>query len=129
MPLYEYECQVCGVRFERQQLITDDALKTCPECGGEVRRVTHPTGIIFKGKGFYATDNRKAGSSTGAEAGEESEGVERRISSERREELERQIAELKRRWPAHSVPPTMLQQLDELEEESEREVNKAAEKK
>jgi ribosome-associated translation inhibitor RaiA len=51
------------------------------------------------------------------------------MSRERVEELERQIAELKRRWPAHSVPPTMLQQLDELEEELEREVNKAAEKK
>ena len=64
MPLYEYECQVCGVRFERQQLFTDDAIKTCPECGGEVRRVIHTAEIVFKGKGFYATDNRKAGSST-----------------------------------------------------------------
>jgi putative FmdB family regulatory protein len=64
MPLYEYECQACGVRFERQQLITDDAIETCPECGGDVRRVIHPTEIVFKGKGFYATDNRKAGSST-----------------------------------------------------------------
>jgi len=43
------------------------------------------------------------------------------MSSERIEELEKQIAELKSRWPAHSVPPTMLQQLDELEEELERE--------
>jgi len=51
------------------------------------------------------------------------------MGSERIEELERQIAELKRRWPAHSVPPTMLQQLDELEEELEREVNKAAKEK
>jgi putative FmdB family regulatory protein len=64
MPLYEYECRVCGVRFERQQSITEDAIKTCPECGGEVRRVIHPVGIVFKGKGFYATDNRKARSST-----------------------------------------------------------------
>jgi hypothetical protein len=51
------------------------------------------------------------------------------MSSERIKELERQIAELKRRWPAHSVPPTMLQQLDELEEELESEMNKAAEEK
>ena len=51
------------------------------------------------------------------------------MSSERIEELERQIAELNRRWPAHSVPPTMLQRLDELEEELESEVNKAAEEK
>lgn len=64
MPLYEYECRVCGVRFERQQSITDDAITICPECGGEVRRVIHPTGIIFKGKGFYATDHRKTGAST-----------------------------------------------------------------
>jgi ribosome-associated translation inhibitor RaiA len=51
------------------------------------------------------------------------------MGRERIEELEKQIAELKRRWPAHSVPSTMLQQLDELEEELERELNKAAEKK
>jgi len=49
------------------------------------------------------------------------------MSSERIEELEKRIAELKRRWPAHSVPPTMLQQLDELEEELERELRKASE--
>jgi hypothetical protein len=46
-------------------------------------------------------------------------------SSQRIEELESQIAELKRRWPAHSVPPTMFQQLEELEEELERELKKA----
>jgi putative FmdB family regulatory protein len=60
MPLYEYECKACGVRFERRQSITDDAVRICPECGGEVRRVIRPAGVIFKGKGFYATDNRKA---------------------------------------------------------------------
>ena len=51
------------------------------------------------------------------------------MSSERIEELEKQIAELKSRWPAHSVPPTMLQQLDELEEALERERKKATEGK
>jgi putative FmdB family regulatory protein len=65
MPLYEYECEACGVRFERRQSITADPLKTCPECGGAVHRLIHPVGIIFKGKGFYVTDNRsKAKSST-----------------------------------------------------------------
>jgi hypothetical protein len=47
------------------------------------------------------------------------------MSSRRIKELEKQIEELKSRWPAHSVPPTMLQQLDELEEELERELGKA----
>lgn len=64
MPLYEYQCDSCGVRFERQQPITDDPVRVCPECGGEVHRLIHPVGVIFKGKGFYVTDNRKAKSST-----------------------------------------------------------------
>ena len=58
MPLYEYQCLACGVRFERRQRITDEPLKVCPECGGEVRRLIQPVGIIFKGSGFYVTDNR-----------------------------------------------------------------------
>lgn len=58
MPLYEYECQACGVRFERRQHINDKPVKICPECGGEVHRLIHPVGIIFKGSGFYVTDNR-----------------------------------------------------------------------
>jgi hypothetical protein len=49
------------------------------------------------------------------------------MNSERIRELEKQIAELKQRWPAHSVPPTMLQQLDELEGELEGELRKATE--
>ncbi len=58
MPLYEYQCQDCGVRFERRQHITDDPVKVCPECGGTVRRLIQPVGVIFKGSGFYVTDNR-----------------------------------------------------------------------
>jgi putative FmdB family regulatory protein len=64
MPVYEYQCNSCGVRFERLQSINDEPVKKCPECGEEVRRLIHPVGIIFKGKGFYVTDNRKAKSST-----------------------------------------------------------------
>ncbi len=58
MPLYEYECESCGVRFERRQHMEDEPVKTCPECGGEVHRLIQPVGIIFKGSGFYVTDNR-----------------------------------------------------------------------
>ena len=58
MPIYEYECQDCGVRFERIQHMSDDPVTVCPECCGEVQRVFHPVGIIFKGSGFYVTDNR-----------------------------------------------------------------------
>ena len=58
MPVYEYECQRCQARFERLQKFSDPPLKTCPECGGEVQRLIHPAGIVFKGSGWYATDNR-----------------------------------------------------------------------
>jgi putative FmdB family regulatory protein len=60
MPIYEYECDSCGYRFERHQSITSEPVQRCPHCGGAVRRVIYPVGIIFKGSGFYATDHRPA---------------------------------------------------------------------
>lgn len=59
MPLYVYKCNNCGVTFECRQSIHDKALVDCPECEGRVRRVLQPVGIVFKGDGFYVTDNRK----------------------------------------------------------------------
>jgi putative FmdB family regulatory protein len=62
MPLYEYECKSCGIRFERMQHFSDEPLRRCPECSGPVHRVIQPVGIIFKGSGFYITDNRQLSS-------------------------------------------------------------------
>jgi putative FmdB family regulatory protein len=59
MPLYEYECESCGVRFERLQHVDEEPVKSCPECGGNVRRLFQPVGIIFKGSGFYVTDHKR----------------------------------------------------------------------
>ncbi|MDF1515903.1 MAG: zinc ribbon domain-containing protein, partial [Anaerolineae bacterium] len=56
MPLYEYKCQECGLRFERRQSFTDKPVTICPDCGGAVVRLIQPAGIIFKGSGFYVTD-------------------------------------------------------------------------
>ena len=58
MPLYEYQCTECGVRFERHQRFQDAPVRTCPECGGTVQRLIGPVGVIFKGSGFYSTDHR-----------------------------------------------------------------------
>jgi putative FmdB family regulatory protein len=58
MPIYEYECEQCGVRFEKLQRMVDSALTDCPECGGHVHRVMQPVGVIFKGSGFYVTDHK-----------------------------------------------------------------------
>ena len=65
MPTYEYECTVCGQHIEVFQRFSEDALTTCGVCGGKLRKVFHPAGIVFKGSGFYATDSRsKAPSGT-----------------------------------------------------------------
>ncbi|MCS6964410.1 FmdB family zinc ribbon protein [Thermoflexus sp.] len=60
MPVYEYECPVCGIRFEKQQRFADPPLETCPEGHPGVRRVFSPAGIIFKGDGWYITESRKS---------------------------------------------------------------------
>ncbi len=62
MPLYEYQCQECGLRFERRQAFSDEPVKTCPDCSGPVERLIQPAGIIFKGSGFYVTDHRSKSS-------------------------------------------------------------------
>ena len=62
MPTYEYLCRVCSHRFETWQKMTDDSLTTCPECGGVIRRVLFPAGVVFKGSGFYKTDHNGSAS-------------------------------------------------------------------
>ena len=68
MPTYQYACTECGDRTEAVQKFTDDALTTCATCGGKLRKVYSPVGIVFKGSGFYRTDSRN-GATAGAPAG------------------------------------------------------------
>jgi putative FmdB family regulatory protein len=65
MPTYEYLCTDCGNRVEVFQRIGDDSPTVCEVCGGPLRKVFHPAGIVFKGSGFYATDSRKARAGAG----------------------------------------------------------------
>jgi putative FmdB family regulatory protein len=59
MPIYTYRCENCGIQFDRQQKFSDPQLTRCPECRKKAsHRVYKPVGIVFKGSGFYATDNR-----------------------------------------------------------------------
>lgn len=74
MPTYEYLCQACGTRFEVWQKMSDDALTTCQACGGPIRRVLYPAGIVFKGGGFYSTDHRSNGA-TAAHGGAPQNGA------------------------------------------------------
>jgi putative FmdB family regulatory protein len=68
MPIYEYECTACKTRFERSQRFSDPPVAECPECGGKVRRVLFPAGIVFKGSGWYVTDSRPSTTSPAAGA-------------------------------------------------------------
>lgn len=60
MPTYEYSCTSCARRIEVVQSFSDPPLKDCPHCGGVLKRVFHPVGIVLKGGGFYSTDNRSS---------------------------------------------------------------------
>lgn len=62
MPTYEYACKKCGERFDVVQSFKDKSLRTHPGCGGDVQKVFHPAGIIFKGSGFYVTDSKSSSS-------------------------------------------------------------------
>ena len=62
MPIYVYECDTCGVRFERRQPMSAAPLTQCPECPGQVHRCVQPVGVVFKGSGFYVTDNKSSSS-------------------------------------------------------------------
>ena len=87
MPLYEYQCEACGHRFEKIQKYSDPLETTCPKCGGAVHKLMSSPAIQFKGSGFYITDYAKkdyvsaskaeqdGGKSDGAGKGESSDGA------------------------------------------------------
>ena len=68
MPTYDYQCRVCGTTFEVIHPMQEDGPSACERCGGELRRVLFPSGIIFKGSGFYKTDSRSSSSASVAPA-------------------------------------------------------------
>jgi putative FmdB family regulatory protein len=64
VPTYDYQCRTCGHTIEVIHSMTEDGPTTCEVCGGPLRRIFHPTGIIFKGSGFYKTDSRSSSSAS-----------------------------------------------------------------
>lgn len=60
MPTYDYVCDSCGHRFDVRQSFSEDPIRECPVCKGDVRRVVYPAGVIFKGSGWYINDSRKS---------------------------------------------------------------------
>ena len=80
MPTYQYTCTECGEPVEVVQKFTDEPLSVCSVCGGRLRKVFSPVGIVFKGSGFYRTDSRKGSSVLSADKPEKSEKSEKSTS-------------------------------------------------
>jgi len=74
LPIYEYECSCCSLRLELKQGFGETSPVACPRCGGDTRRIFSPVAIIFKGPGFYCTDNRRDGDEAAKAAMEETIG-------------------------------------------------------
>lgn len=70
MPLYEYQCDACGHRFEQIRKFSDPPLTVCPKCDGVIRKLVSSPAIQFKGTGWYVTDYANKGRSGGTEASE-----------------------------------------------------------
>jgi putative FmdB family regulatory protein len=62
LPTYDYQCRQCGTTYEVIHSMLEEGPAVCERCGGELRRVLYPAGIIFKGSGFYSTDSRSGSS-------------------------------------------------------------------
>ena len=75
MPIYTYRCEGCGETFDKRQSFSDAALTTHETCGGELRNVLHPAGIVFKGSGFYNTDYKNGSAPAKADSAAPSEGA------------------------------------------------------
>jgi len=84
VPTYTYKCTACDEVIEKRQSFSDAPLTTCEQCGGALRKVIHPVGIVFKGSGWYITDSRSssAASSNGRSGPSSSEKESSAKSSE-----------------------------------------------
>jgi putative FmdB family regulatory protein len=98
MPLYTYKCKNCGKVVEKFHKMSANGAEKCEDCGSETLRVFLPTGIIFKGSGFYSTDYKSGTSKANLNSGSpdvEKRGDNREENREKREE-NREKAEEKR---------------------------------
>ena len=105
MPLYEYQCDACGHRFEVIQKYSDAPIAVCPKCGGAVSKLLSSPAIQFKGSGFYLTDYGRAGKpdSSNVSAGKNESGGS---SSESKSESKAESKPDTKSAPAPSASPT-----------------------
>ena len=75
MPTYQYLCPKCNLKFDLKQSFDDESIASCPKCQNGARRLFAPVPIIFKGSGFYVTDNMGAKS-----------GLDNRVEEDKKED-------------------------------------------
>ncbi|HEV2756518.1 MAG TPA: zinc ribbon domain-containing protein [Actinomycetota bacterium] len=98
MPIYEYACTSCGERTEAKQSFDDPPLEDCPHCGGKLRKLFSPVGIVFKGSGFYSTDAK--GSSKSSSTGDKTDTSSKTTESSGSAKTESKPAEKKKEGTA-----------------------------
>jgi putative FmdB family regulatory protein len=87
VPTYEYACTACGERLEAKQSFDDPPLEECPQCGGKLRKLFSPVGIVFKGSGFYSTDaKKKPAASSSSDKPSSSDKSDKKDSKEKKTE-------------------------------------------
>ena len=85
VPIYEYRCQSCAHEYEKREGYDAPARQKCPKCGRSAQRVIQAAPIVFKGSGFYITDNRKAAPEEGAGSKSESKAESGKASESKSE--------------------------------------------
>ena len=108
MPLYEYQCQSCGHRFERIQKFSDAPIAECPKCGGQVQKLVSSPAFHLKGTGWYATDYPRQGdksSSADSKSSEKSDSADTKTSTESKPAKQKESTSSEAK-PAESAPKT-----------------------
>src|SRR5512145_974551 len=86
MPLYDYECDACGNRFEQIQKFSDPVVEVCPKCGErKVQKLLSSPAIQFKGSGWYITDYARKGGDGGADSGKPADAKDTKETKESRD--------------------------------------------
>jgi putative FmdB family regulatory protein len=105
MPVYTYRCDNCGVQFDHRQSFTDPVIEICPECSEKaLHKVYTPVGIVFKGSGFYATDNRSPSGQNKKTSGESTSVSDSEHKSDKAE-ADKPNKETKAESPKSETPP------------------------
>lgn len=104
MPIYEYACTVCGERTEAKQTFDDLPLEKCLNCGGKLRKLYSPVGIVFKGSGFYSTDRHSAQKASAGKTDDKS-GDQAKKTDDKKGEAKTKAEAKKGEGKSESSPP------------------------